>query len=191
MLSHAMPLAPELPPLIRFGLILPNPGYGASTNGIIWTCRSNSQHGRFRDAWSPMRPSVKKCGHLQVTLCFKCKFRYASVHTLILETFIGPCPPGMQACHFPDRDPTNNHVNNLRWDTCLANHHDRDLHGTTARGRRNANAALDEESVRDIRKNYRYGDSSFSIGAFAKKYGVSRPSIHAVIQRKAWGHLPD
>lgn len=38
-----------------------------------------------------------------------------NVHTLVLEAFRGPCPPGMEACH-EDDDPTDNRLEKLRWD---------------------------------------------------------------------------
>jgi len=36
------------------------------------------------------------------------------VHCLILEAFVGLCPPGMEARHLDD-DPTNNRLDNLAW----------------------------------------------------------------------------
>jgi hypothetical protein len=58
-----------------------------------------------------------------------------SVHALVLEAFVGPCPDGLEACHW-DGNNTNNHVTNLRWDTRTANmadmlRHGRHHHGTT------------------------------------------------------------
>ncbi|MBN7395680.1 HNH endonuclease [Mycobacteroides abscessus subsp. abscessus] len=47
----------------------------------------------------------------------------ALVHRLVLEAFVGPCPDGMEACHF-DGDKTNNRLPNLRWDTRRANQDD-------------------------------------------------------------------
>lgn len=51
------------------------------------------------------------------------------VHRLVLEAFVGPCPPGMECCHF-DGDSTNNHLSNLRWDTHSSNQFDRVRHRT-------------------------------------------------------------
>jgi hypothetical protein len=51
------------------------------------------------------------------------------VHQLVLETFIGPKPPGLDGCHW-DNDPTNNHLTNLRWDTPGNNNLDKQRHGT-------------------------------------------------------------
>lgn len=42
------------------------------------------------------------------------------VHRLVLEAFVGPCPPGMECCHLDD-DGYNNRLENLRWDTRSAN----------------------------------------------------------------------
>ena len=37
-----------------------------------------------------------------------------SVHILVLETFVGPCPDGME-CDHSDRNRCNNALTNLRW----------------------------------------------------------------------------
>lgn len=37
-----------------------------------------------------------------------------SVHHLVLEAFVGPCPPGLMARHMDD-DPANNNLSNLCW----------------------------------------------------------------------------
>ena len=57
------------------------------------------------------------------------------VHRLVLEAFVGPCPDGLESCHWDD-DPTNNQLSNLRWDTSTANKHDMARNG---RGNQNAN----------------------------------------------------
>ncbi|MFF1540504.1 NUMOD4 motif-containing HNH endonuclease [Microbacterium sp. NPDC058269] len=46
------------------------------------------------------------------------------VHRLVLEAFVGPCPAGQEACHW-DGDPTNNKLENLRWDSHTANEADK------------------------------------------------------------------
>lgn len=46
--------------------------------------------------------------------------RAARVHHLVALAFIGPRPEGMQVCHHND-DPTDNRVENLRYDTPAAN----------------------------------------------------------------------
>lgn len=50
------------------------------------------------------------------------------VHQLVLEAFVGPCPPGMEGCHWDD-NKENNALVNLRWDTHSANMHDKVRNG--------------------------------------------------------------
>ncbi|MDM3894746.1 NUMOD4 motif-containing HNH endonuclease [Mycobacterium intracellulare] len=50
------------------------------------------------------------------------------VHQLVLEAFVGPCPPGMEGCHWDD-DKKNNALTNLRWDTHSANELDKVRNG--------------------------------------------------------------
>jgi hypothetical protein len=51
------------------------------------------------------------------------------VHSLVALAFLGPCPEGLECCHW-DGDPGNNRPGNLRWDTSSANLLDRQRHGT-------------------------------------------------------------
>ena len=45
------------------------------------------------------------------------------IHREVLKAFVGPCPPGMEACHNNDVRQ-DNRLENLRWDTRSANHID-------------------------------------------------------------------
>lgn len=68
-------------------------------------------------------------GHLSVGLKRNSSRVTVRVHRLVLEAFVGPCPPGMEACH-NDGDTSNNSLPNLRWDTSSANKQDMIRHGT-------------------------------------------------------------
>lgn len=46
------------------------------------------------------------------------------VHAIVAEAFHGPRPDGLEVCH-EDGDPHNNRATNLRYDTRLANEHDK------------------------------------------------------------------
>lgn len=67
-----------------------------------------------------LKPHTLKSGHQQVYLGRGCR-RY--VHRLVLEAFVGPCPPGHVACHWND-DPADNRLENLRWGTSSDNARD-------------------------------------------------------------------
>ena len=76
-----------------------------------------------RDGGSPNAP------HLRAKLWADNKQRTLLIHRLVLESFVGPCPDGMVACHI-DGDPHNNDIDNLRWDTASSNTLDSVRHGT-------------------------------------------------------------
>lgn len=56
-----------------------------------------------------------------------------TIHTLVLEAFVGPCPTGMQALHWDD-DKCNNLLGNLRWGTASENQADAQRNGVPRRG---------------------------------------------------------
>jgi hypothetical protein len=107
------------------------------------------------------------------------------VHRLVLQAFVGPNPEGTVCCH-NDGDPSNNRLNNLRWDTYRANEQDKLRHGTWLVGSQ-INAKLTEEEVLEIRR-LKSGGATFA--ALAITYGVSRQNVAAIVHRRAWHHLP-
>lgn len=115
------------------------------------------------------------------------------IHTLVLTAFVGPCPDGMECCHFPDRDPTNNRIENLRWDTHKENIHDKFFHGTTGKGVQKTVcgeihplAKLTETSIREIRAKRSLGESYRKLAA---EYGVSHVSIKNICLGRTWTHV--
>lgn len=73
--------------------------------------------------------SADRGGHLRVHLRSSDARTQVYVHRLVLRSFVGPCPDGMEGCH-NDGNPANNSLSNLRWDTQSGNQRDRELHGT-------------------------------------------------------------
>ena len=110
------------------------------------------------------------------------------VHRLVLEAFVGPCPNGMQCCHW-DGNPHNNVLTNLRWDTAKANMADRTRHGRTWHpiGEKNGACKLTEEDVNRIRAIY--VPRQCTMKRIAKEYGVSVSMIHLVVHRKNWSNI--
>ncbi len=54
--------------------------------------------------------------------------RIGRVHRLVLASFVGPCPPGLESLHHDDVK-TNNRLYNLRWGTPTENKHDQVRNG--------------------------------------------------------------
>ncbi|MFC4373380.1 NUMOD4 domain-containing protein [Nocardia halotolerans] len=75
-----------------------------------------------------LRPTRNSNGYPCVELCLPGVRSVRMIHVLLLETFVGPRPPGLQGCHNDD-DPENYSLENLRWDTRSENSLDRGRNG--------------------------------------------------------------
>ena len=69
-------------------------------------------------------PTLDPKGYYRVRFARDGKMINASVHRVVLEAFVGPCPEGHEACH-NNGNPSDNRLENLRWDTKSANALDR------------------------------------------------------------------
>lgn len=63
-------------------------------------------------------------GYHQVELCHHGATKTWSVHRLVALAFVDGYKPDLVVCH-NDSNPSNNHVENLRWDTLSSNSFDR------------------------------------------------------------------
>lgn len=80
-----------------------------------------------------LKPSKTPSGHRRVHLSRVGEPpTVALVHRLVLEAFVGPCPDGLEGCHWDD-DPSNNNLSNLRWDTHQENMNDKARNWTVCR----------------------------------------------------------
>lgn len=77
-----------------------------------------------------LSPGRTKSGHLHVSMSAYGESKTCTVHRLVALAFLGDPEPGQEVRHWPDRDPTNNRLDNLRWGTRLENAQDRLAHGT-------------------------------------------------------------
>lgn len=164
------------------------PGYRVGDDGSVWSRRKQGSYARgLSDTWHRLSPNADSRGYHRIHLYRSLGKRSAVrrlVHHLILESFVGPCPEGMECCH-DDGNPGNNALVNLRWDTQQGNWADRIRHGNDCRGEKNAKAKLTVSSVRFIRANA----DRFSRRELAKRFDVTRQLITLVINRKCWAWL--
>lgn len=77
---------------------------------------------------------IKGLGYKKVALSKDGEIRTKTVHALVMLAFVGHRPPGMDVCHY-NGDPSDNQLENLRYDTRKANHDDRFRHGTRYRNK--------------------------------------------------------
>lgn len=92
----------------------------------------HARHGTIRRRGKILAPSVKnKYGHLGTTLFCGNRGEQVWIHILVLETFVGPCPPKMECRHL-NGEPDDNRLDNLAWGTRKQNAADRKRHGRAA-----------------------------------------------------------
>lgn len=70
-----------------------------------------------------------KTGHLKVGIRMGGRYHHAWVHRLVLEAFVGPCPPGMETRHL-NGNPKDNRLENLAWGSATENAQDTKDHGS-------------------------------------------------------------
>lgn len=135
---------------------------------------------------------VAVTGYIQYsfTVCKKTRRFYA--HAPVLDAFVGPRPSGYDACH-NDSNPSNNYVENLRWDTRKNNMADAialdHMHGggkNHARAERNGNATLTNQQVLDIRAMCDSGARNVDV---AKAFNITEALVWKIKSRYSWGSI--
>lgn len=126
-------------------------------------------------------------GHLKVMMRRDGQHCLRWVHHVVAEVFIGTRPHGLLVLH-NDGDPANNRSDNLRYGTQVENMADMVKHGNVRLGSRHPCAVLNSEQVLEIRRLAASGVRQKDLGAM---FGVARPTIASIVQRRSWSHLDD
>lgn len=159
--------------------ILGFPIYCVTKDGRIWSRKTK----RF------LRPYLSS-GYFCVNLYKSPKARRKQIHRLVLETFVGLRPEGMECCH-NNGIRTDNRLENLRWDTRKNNIGDAIKHRTHYSPYKNGEAhllaKLTEKDIRIIIYMHRTG--LFLQKELAKIYNVCDATISSIVNKKAWKHV--
>jgi hypothetical protein len=176
--------------------VLDCPGYFADTEGNVYSQPDHPKRRRKKkrpkdflgDVWLiKLSPGHHPNGYLQVNLTRSDGSRYTDmIHRIVMRTFVGPPPSGMEVCH-EDNDKSNNRLSNLRYGTHASNQADMARHGASARGHKNYNTILTPEQVQDIRRDVLCG---MLLRIVALKYRVCAGTVSAIMCGKVWSHLP-
>lgn len=133
-------------------------------------------------------------GYLSVCLCKNGISKRFYIHRLVLEAFVGPCPPDMECRHFPDSNPANNYLNNISWGTPEENAKDKEAHGTNGQGipgkiygESQHKAVLTDQAVIKIRLLWNTG--KFKIASLARQFKVSWSTMKSVVYYETWKHV--
>lgn len=103
------------------------------------------------------------------------------LHRVVLEAFVGPCPPGME-CRHEDGDRLNARLDNLSWGTPKQNGEDRVAHGKQARHERHGMAIMTTEVVRQIRAML----GQYPQHEIARKFGISQTAVSNIKTGRRW-----
>lgn len=116
----------------------------------------------------PMKGSITHSGHLAVRINGK---RY-KVHRLVALAFV-PNLKSYKLVHHKDGNKLNNSYSNLEW---ISQGMHNSLHHKGV-SKQQSLGKLTQDEIRYIKDNYIPRNRNASVGYFAKKFGVSKPTI--------------
>jgi len=170
-------------------------GYRVGSDGSMWSRRGKRWKTLQRE-WHKITPKADPRGRMRIQLYrnvltvrasgrIRSKQKTKFVHRLVLEAFVGPCPPGMVACHRND-DASDNRLENLRWDTHKGNAADAVRNGRYRIGPAHHAVRATESLVKAIRRADRIG---VSCGLLARLTGLTESTIRNILKGHTWKWL--
>jgi len=174
--------------MINYKLLEEFPGYRVGDDGSVWTCWRSMGRGRGHgqsNIWVQMKPR-KQFGYVRIGLRKEGKKHARFVHRLVLESFVGKCPDGLECCH-NDTNSENNNLTNLRWDTRQSNRKDSyEKYSKCKTGSKHNRAKLTEEMVVQIKSELK---SNAKTKELANQFNVSVSAINNIKYGYKWKHV--
>jgi hypothetical protein len=174
---------------IEFREIAASPYYRVSKTGVLQSStRTKGKRWVTLKLYNKYAATPEKRPYLKGNIYINGKLKNVTIHRLVLETFVGPCPPGLEACH-NNGNSLDNRVENLRYDTRKNNHADKKKHGTHIQGSQVIGSVLDEAKVERIITMLLEGRSGREIRAV---FPISPQLLSKIAHKTHWKHvLPD
>lgn len=129
-----------------------------------------------------LRPGLRR-GYPSVVLAVNTVKRNRTVHTLVMEAFVGPPPEGHEVSH-EDGDRANPRLGNLKHVTHRENQQRMVQHGMSLKGEKHHKTRLTEAQVREVRDA-----PSKGVMALGRKHGMRRDVVDQIRSRRTWKHL--
>jgi hypothetical protein len=125
-------------------------------------------------------------GHNVYMLCRDRKTTSRMASRLVLLAFKGPpSDPAFEASHL-DGNVSNDHIDNLLWESHVDNESRKVGHGTRLQGERVPHAKMTDAQVLEFRRRFANGEPFVSL---LKESGVSWGAFHPAMHGKTWKHL--
>ena len=177
------------------------PGYDASNMGRIRSWKPERNYAKAPEEPRILKGNLSNYGYLMVKLTnAEGKKSGQLVHSLVLLTFQGPCPAGMECRHLHGVKTDNRWPESIAWGTPKENGQDKVRHGTAASGQRNGmhtkpwsrlhgerqpNSKLRDADIPEIRRMIERGIPNGVIGS---AFGVSHRVISGIKCGTSWRH---
>jgi hypothetical protein len=108
------------------------------------------------------------------------------VHKMVMLTFVGERPKGMQINHINGRKDDNRLIN-LEWSTPSDNmKHAYETGLLSRKGENNTKAKLTETFIKEIREKYKSG--KYTQKQLGKEYNVAQAHISTIVKGKTWNY---
>ncbi|MDD5220635.1 MAG: HNH endonuclease signature motif containing protein [Candidatus Bipolaricaulis sp.] len=161
------------------------PNYYITDDGVVISVKPNNQYSKRPGTLIILKHRNNR-GYPTVALSKNNRQYNRRVHRLVMETFVGLRPTGLEICH-NDGNKLNNKIENLRYDTHKNNMKDRTVQcrGFIPAGALNGQSKLNELQVRIVRRfcalnlmgNQKY---------IANIFGVHRTTICNIARNLTW-----
>lgn len=106
-----------------------------------------------------------------------------ATHRMVMQSFVGPRPEGMEVAHL-DGDKENNNLLNLQYCTPEENRRHNVINGVSWAGEKHPLRKLSNEAVKEIRERLGRGDGAYR--ELMHKYGVSKSAIYKAYEGVSW-----
>jgi hypothetical protein len=147
--------------------------------------------GRGTRAGKILAATLRDDGYCKVSVSVGNKKDTPLVHALVAEAFLGPrLDDASVLVNHKNGNRADNRAANLEYSTYSKNnaHAYRVLKRPSVHGEQNGHARLTDAIVRELRRRATAGES---LGALAREFGVSRPTVSIAVSGKTWAHLND
>ena len=167
-----------------------NGWYQVSNLGSVRSCDRLIDDGRLIKG-KVLSQETSKDGYKRVALCRAGKHYKRFVHRLVAAAFVEN-PNNYPVINHIDQNRLNNVSSNLEWCTVKynVNYGERaEKYSNKTHGELHYMHKLSNEDVTSIRSEYQFGKKGFGTESIAKKYGVHRMTVKAIVTGKTWKHL--
>ncbi|WP_370290261.1 HNH endonuclease [Nocardioides sp.] len=110
-------------------------------------------------------------------------YRSKLVHRLVIETFVGPCPPGHEVAHL-NGDRTDARLANLAYVTHVENEAHKRSHGTHGAGETHAQAKWQGWQVEEMKY---LSERGIGHGKIAALFDTDHKTVSQILSGKTWG----